>query len=379
MGVGVENAATDVTTANPDQGIHAQFQLQYPGTELSTFALDVNLVLPANGITAIIGQSGSGKTTLLRCVAGLERATRGQMVVNGETWQSETLFIPTHQRSLGYVFQESSLFPHLTAQGNLNYAVKRSGAANSTRLYDQVTELMGIDSALSRYPSQLSGGERQRIAIARALLIQPRLLLMDEPLASLDMARKLEILPYLEKLRVTFNIPILYVSHAMDEVAHLADHAVLLQHGNVKAQGSVEEVFSRVDLPSLTGDNIGVIWDGKVAQRDMQWHLVRVDCVADGLWLPDSGHRVGERVRTRIMARDVSLALSCHTDSSILNRLPVEIEEITATSDDTQALVRLKAGSKHLIAQLTWRSVDYLKLVPGLHLWAQIKSVAVIC
>ncbi len=363
--------------ANPEQGLHAQFQLQYPGKE-SAFALDVNLALPGNGITAIFGQSGSGKTTLLRCVAGLQQATRGQLMVNGETWQSDTLFLPTHQRSLGYVFQESSLFPHLTAKGNLSYAIKRSGIPNSATLYDQVIELMGIESVLSRYPRQLSGGERQRVAIARALLIQPRLLLMDEPLASLDMARKQEILPYLEKLRSALAIPILYVSHSVDEVARLANHVVVLQQGRVVTQGSISHVFSRLDLPLPTGNDAGVIWEGDVVERNQQWHLARIACAGGDLWVRDAGDAEGQCIRVRILAKDVSLALSCHNDSSIVNRIPVAVMETAPDRDAAMALVRLQAGNDHLIARLTYRSVDYLKLTPGQQLWAQIKSVAIV-
>lgn len=364
--------------ANADQGLHAQFQLQYPGAESSTFTLDVNLALPGNGITAIFGQSGSGKTTLLRCVAGLERATRGQLVVKGETWHSDTLFLPTHQRSLGYVFQESSLFPHLTAQGNLSYAIKRSGIPNSTALYDQVIELMGIEPVLSRYPKQLSGGERQRVAIARALLIQPRLLLMDEPLASLDMARKQEILPYLERLRTAFAIPILYVSHSVDEVARLADHVVLLQQGRVVTQGKVSHVFSQINLPLPLGNDAGVVWQGEVVERNQKWHLARIACAGGDLWVRDAGDAVGKRIRVRILAKDVSLTLSCHEDSSILNRLAVTADEIATDSDPAMALVRLQSVNDHLIARLTYRSIDHLKLEQGHQLWAQIKSVAIV-
>lgn len=368
-----------VTTAtNPKQGLHARFQWQYPGSGASTFSLQVDLALPGNGITAIFGQSGSGKTTLLRCVAGLERATRGYLTVNGETWQSDRVFLPTHQRSLGYVFQESSLLPHLTAQGNLNYAVKRAGAPGSPALYDQVVALMGIGPLLPRYPSQLSGGERQRVAIARALLVQPRLLLMDEPLASLDMARKQEILPYLEKLRTTFDIPILYVSHSVDEVTRLADHVVLLEQGRTVAQGHVSEVFSRLDLPLPAGDDAGVVWQGEVIERNQQWHLSRIRCAGGELWVRDAGDAVGQRIRVRILARDVSLTLACHDDSSILNRLPVRVMEIVTDRDAAMALVRLQAGSDHVIARLTYRSVEHLKLAAGQRLWAQIKSVAIV-
>lgn len=363
---------------NLDQGLHAQFQLGYLGRKSSGFTLDVNLALPGNGVTAIFGHSGSGKTTLLRCVAGLERAIRGQLIVKGEIWQNDTLFLPTHQRSLGYVFQESSLFPHLTAQGNLSYAIKRSGVLNSNTLYDQVIDLMGIAPVLSCHPKQLSGGERQRVAIARALLLQPRLLLMDEPLASLDMARKQEILPYLEKLRSTFATPILYVSHSMDEVVRLADHVVVLQQGSVIAQGDISHVFSRLDLPLPMGNDTGVIWQGEVVERQQQWHLTRIACAGGDLWVRDAGDAVGQWIRVRLLAKDISLTLSCHEDSSILNRLPVGVIETVRDRDPAMLLVRLQAGNDQLIARLTYRSVEHLQLKPGQQLWAQIKSVAIV-
>lgn len=373
-----DNPAVGKTPINPEPRLHAQFLMRYAGPDSSTFSLDVDLTLPGNGITAIFGQSGSGKTTLLRCVAGLERAQAGRLTVNGEDWQSDTLFLPTYQRPLGYVFQESSLFPHLSAKGNLHYAIKRSGVPDSNALYHQVIELMGIEPVLPRYPDQLSGGERQRVAIARALLIQPRLLLMDEPLASLDAARKQEILPYLERLGLTFDIPILYVSHSLDEVSRLADHVVVLQQGLAVAQGRVGDVFSRIDVPLLAGSDAGVVWQGVVKERNEKWHLARIACAGGDLWVRDAGDALGQRIRVRILARDVSLTLSYHEDSSILNRLPVDVLEIVTGNDAAMALVRLQAGNDFVTAQLTYRSVDYLKLAPGIRLWAQIKSVAIL-
>ena len=364
-------------TDSPAHGLHARFQLRYPGQPTDAVSLDVDLALPGRGVTAIFGQSGSGKTTLLRCIAGLEKTSQGRLTVNGDTWQDSTIFMPTHRRPLGYVFQESSLFAHLTAGGNLRYAVKRSDAPPSRDLYDRVIALMGIEPILQKHPHQLSGGERQRVAIARALLIQPRLLLMDEPLASLDAARKQEILPYLEKLHAEFDLPILYVSHAMDEVARLADHVVLLQHGKAVAEGAVGEVFSRLELPLPAGNDAGVVWRCRVVEKDTRWHLARVACAGGELWLRDAGDAIGRQIPVRIRAKDVSLTLACHDDSSILNRLPVEVVDIATDADEAMALVRLRSGTEHLIARLTYRSVDHLALRPGQALWAQIKSVAI--
>lgn len=342
------------------------------------FSLEVNVRLPGQGITTIFGHSGSGKTTLLRCMAGLEKPEQANIIVKGEVWQNQHISLATHKRPLGYVFQEASLFDHLTAKGNLDYAIKRADAPFNQALYTKVMDIMAIAPMLSRYPSQLSGGERQRIAIARALLIQPKILMMDEPLAALDSARKQEILPYLEKLRDSFDIPILYVSHSMDEVARLADHTLVLAQGKVIAQGNLTQVFSRIDLPMQLQQDKGVIVQATVVERDSQWQLMRVSFAIGELWLKDNGEAIGNRVRVRILARDVSLTLSCHDDSSILNRLPVTVVEIAADDDEAMVLLRLQVGEEFIIARLTRRSEAHLQITEGKKLWAQIKSVAIV-
>lgn len=360
---------------NPGDVIRAKVQLQHPN---SGFALDVDLTLPGSGVTAIFGASGSGKTTFLRCLAGLERPGHGVVTVNGERWQDGTFFVPPHKRPLGYVFQEASLFPHLSALENLRYAIKRAPSAVSKADYQRVLDTLGIEHLLTRRADQLSGGERQRIAIARALLIQPGILLMDEPLASLDAARKREILPYLERLRTTFKLPVVYVSHDIDEVTRLADEVVVLDNGQVVAQGSVLSLFSRLDLPHVHGNDVGVVWQARVEERDPRWHLLRAHCDGGELWIRDGGDALGEQFRIRILARDVSLALSCHADSSILNRLPVTVSELVPDADEAMMLVRCQAGEATLTARLTRRSVDALALSPGKPLWAQVKSVAIV-
>jgi molybdate transport system ATP-binding protein len=340
--------------------------------------LDIDTTMSTSGITAIFGHSGSGKTSLLRCIAGLEKAQQGQLIVNETCWQDANTFLPTHKRPIGYVFQEASLFPHLSAQKNLNYAVKRADQIVSPEFYQRVIEVMGLAGILNRYPSQLSGGERQRIAIARALLIQPRLLLMDEPLAALDHQRKQEILPYLERLHKSFDIPILYVSHSMDEVARLADHILVLDQGKVVAEGELTEVFSRIDLPQRLEEESGVILNGKVIEKDQQWQLMRVAFAEGHIWLPDSGETLEQEVRIRVLAKDVSLALSNHDDSSIVNRIPVAVSEIKSDQDKAMSLVRLAMGSDYLVSKLTQKSVHNLDLSIGLKVWAQIKSVAIV-
>ncbi|HEX5756043.1 MAG TPA: molybdenum ABC transporter ATP-binding protein, partial [Arenimonas sp.] len=248
------------------EGIAAKFALDWPG-----FALDVELALPARGVSALFGPSGSGKTTVLRCLAGLERA-RGAMRVGNEVWQDQARFLPTHRRPIGYVFQDAALFPHLSVLGNLRYGQRRSRDASSVDL-KQAIELLGIGDLLDRKPDTLSGGERQRVAIARALAVGPRLLLLDEPLAALDAARKREVLPYLETLHESLDIPVVYVSHSSDEVARLADHLVLLDAGRVRAQGPLLQLAADLEIARCFGEQPGVVIDAQLAERDTQWQL----------------------------------------------------------------------------------------------------------
>ncbi len=222
--------------------LDARFRIAWPG-----FSLDADLSLPSRGVTALFGHSGSGKTTLLRCIAGLERAPHGFLRVNGDVWQDASTWLPAYRRPIGYVFQEASLFPHLSVLGNLEFGLKRSGQNDRTHL-NHAIELLGIGHLLDRRPGRLSGGERSRVAIARALAITPKLLLMDEPLAALDEPRKQEILPYLERLRDEAQIPIVYVSHSVAEVARLSDTLVILEGGKVRAAGPTIELMHRLDL-----------------------------------------------------------------------------------------------------------------------------------
>ena len=358
--------------------IQTKFRLSHSSAAGNGFSLDVDCTLPSSGITAVFGASGSGKTSLLRCIAGLERAKDGKAVFDGTIWQDDKTFIPTHQRPIGYVFQESSLFSHLTAQKNLEYATSRSGQARNQDSYDRVLATMGITAILDRYPHQLSGGERQRVAMARALLIQPKLLLMDEPLASLDDARKQEILPYIETLKTEFKLPVVYVSHSMTEVARLADHALVLDQGRVVAEGSLVDVFSRVDRPSFMADSSGVVLHGSVVEIDKQWQLVKIRCSGGDLWVAGNADDLGRPVRLQVMARDVSIALAQHADTSILNRVEAEIIEIVECNDSPLNLIRLKFGSEYIVARLTRKSCFQLGVVVGNKVWAQIKSAALV-
>jgi molybdate transport system ATP-binding protein len=348
----------------------------------ASYTLDVALQLPARGVTALFGPSGCGKTSVLRAVAGLERAA-GRVALGAAVWQDDErqVFVPTHRRPLAYVIQEAALFPHLSVQGNLDYGLRRTPAAQRRIALEQAVELLGIAPLLARRSTALSGGERQRVAIARALVTSPQLLLMDEPLAALDAARKAEILPYLEGLNAALAIPIVYVSHAIDEVARLADHLVLLDQGRVVAQGPLAEVLARIDLPQSLGDDAGVVLDGVVGERDEPWHLARLDVDGPGcgLWARDAGLAVGRRVRLRVLARDVSLARAPQTGTSIGNQLRATVEAIADDSHPGLALVRVRvgpSGAVPLVARLTRRSAHALGLEAGMAVWAQVKTVA---
>jgi len=350
--------------------IQARFKLDWPG-----FSLDVDLSLPGRGVTALFGPSGCGKTTLLRSIAGLERPPKGFLQVNGELWQDNSLWLPTHRRPLAYVFQESSLFPHLSVMGNLQYGRQRTSPANAFDL-SQVIELLGIEALLPRKPDALSGGERQRVAIARALAVNPRLLLMDEPLAALDMQRKQEILPYLERMQKTLDIPIIYVTHAPDEVARLAEHIVMLEHGKVTASGSLHDTLSRVDLPLRLGDDLGVIIDARVSEIDKQWHLARLDFADGACWTRDQGLALQDTARLHILARDVSIAREKPAQSSIQNILAGRIDRCVDDDAPGSVIVRVLIGETPLLARITARAVAELALKPGDTVWVQVKSVA---
>lgn len=376
-----------MTTIERARGVQPiQITLEFARSE---FVLDVDLRLPSTGITVLFGTSGSGKTTLLRCVAGLERAPRAIVTVNGSEWQRDgSFFLPTWRRPLGYVFQEPSLFAHLNVAKNIRYGLSRCAPASSASpaWVDSVIELLGISRLLHRKPTELSGGERQRVAIARALAMQPQLLLLDEPLASLDQARRQEILPWLGRLRDELKIPMLYVTHASDEVARLADHLVVLDRGCVRASGPVSEVLSAINPVVVLGDDAGALLDVKVAEHDRHWKLVRVEFAGGDLWLRDTGFSTGDSkgpgtgkpARVRVLARDISIATERPTHTSIQNILPCVVESVTTELEGSQSLVQLRCGESILLARITSRAVASLNLVGGMQVWAQVKAVVLV-
>ena len=360
------------------ENIQARFRLDWPG-----FGLDVDLAFPSRGVTALFGPSGSGKTTLLRCIAGLERAPQGFLSIDGQVWQNGKHWVPTHKRFVGFVFQEASLFPHLSVGGNLRYGQKR--IAGERFSLDHAIALLGIGHLLERMPDRLSGGERSRVGIARALAVSPRILLMDEPLAALDFKRKQEVLPYLERLHNELDIPVVYVGHSADEVARLADHLVVLENGRVSVSGPLTDTLVRLDSSVGFGEDVGAVLDATVGIIDSTWHLARLDFAGGSLWTPDRELSVGRKVRVRILAKDVSLARRKPEDSSIQNVLQGQVDAIADDEHPGLALVRVRvatetldsaAGNSTLVARLTKRAAAALEVASGQEIWVQVKAVA---
>ncbi len=341
------------------------------------FSLQVDLTLPQRGVTAIFGPSGCGKTTLLRAIAGLDPAVTGEIRISDEVWLDGNNSLPPHRRPVGYVFQEASLFPHLTARGNIEYGLKRIPLKKQRIAFDDAVSLLGLESLLHRHPAQLSGGERQRVAIARALAVNPKILLMDEPLAALDLARKREIMPYLESLSRDLDIPILYVSHAPGEVARLANEMVLLDEGRVTATGPTTEIFTRLDLPLAHSDKAAALIDATVVGHDDQFSLTTLAFSGGYFLVSKKPLPIGHRARLRVIARDVSLTLEKQRDTSILNIFPATIDAIHSESA-SQMLVRLDVGGATLLSRITKKSCAALQLAPRKKVFAQVKSVALL-
>lgn len=346
------------------------------GHRFAGLALDIAFTAPP-GVTALFGRSGSGKTSVVNAVAGLLRPERGRILLDDAVlFDSDAgTFLPPHRRRMGYVFQDARLFPHLTVRQNLLFG-QWFARAGSQSDFDRIVDLLDVSALLARRPGHLSGGERQRVALGRAILSRPRLLLMDEPLAALDEARKAEILPYLERLRDELGLPILYVSHAMAEVARLATTIILIEAGRVVAAGPAAEVLSDPAAAPVFGlREAGALLTARVTAHEADG-LSRLDGPAGTLWLPQVAAPPGTALRLRILAQDVMLSLGRPAGLSALNVLPATVRDIRLGSGPG-ALVRLDAGGETLLARVTRRSATALDLRPGRPIFAVIKAVSV--
>jgi molybdate transport system ATP-binding protein len=351
----------------------ARFDVTYPD-----FRLQVDLDVPATGVTAVFGPSGAGKTTLLRCLSGLERSPNGFMRLGDQVWQDESqgVYVPIARRSVGYVFQEPRLFPHLKVRSNLQYGLKRTPTADRRLTLERVADILGINHLLDRRPGTLSGGEKQRVAIGRALLTSPRLLLLDEPLAGLDLARKREILSFITRVHRELAIPIMYVSHAVSEILQLADRVVLLKEGRIVMVGTVNDMLSSVHLSEMSGARqLGAVIETRVASHEPEFGLTRLAFSHQSLYVPLQALEIGAPLRVHVHARDVALALGPPaTPISVLNVLEATVAEVR-DGQGASADITLDVGCV-LVARITRKSLTTLNLQSGQRVWAYIKTVA---
>lgn len=359
-------------------GIRATFQ-----GDLGSFRLDADFTAPGRGVTALFGPSGCGKTTVLRCLAGLTRLAGGNLSVDGRTWQEGEHFVPPHRRPIGYVFQEANLFPHLSVKGNLIFGKGRDRGGDGARGpgLGEVTDLLGLEGLLERSPARLSGGERQRVAIGRALLSEPRLLLMDEPLAALDRFSKDEIIPYLERLHDTLSIPVIYVSHDVNEVERLADFMIMMEDGRVRAAGPLADVLADGGLPLARTPQAGTVLTARVRDFDAHYGLSLMEVAGETLVVGGRVGAHGTEHRVRINAMDVSLTLEKASGTSILNILPAKVIRQHPVGE-AQLNVSLALGADghgpRILARITRRSWDALGLDVGRMVHAQVKGVALV-
>ena len=352
-----------------------KFRLRHPGFELA-LAHDMALA----GITALFGHSGSGKTTALRVLAGLEKGADGWVSYDGEPWQTpapENVFVPPHARAIGYTFQDARLFPHLSVKGNLDFAANRASLRENGTDFETVVGRLDLEDLLTRRPQSLSGGERQRVAVARALLTKPRLMLMDEPMSALDSRRKAEILPYIARLPEAFGVPVVYVTHSVDEVASLADTMIVLSKGRKVADGPVAETLARIDLGPATGRfEAGVVLEATISSHDAEYHLTSLDVAGTKFTLPLISASPGTKVRLRVRARDVTLATKRPESTSSRNIIEGHVAEIIEEPDTPFAETVVEIPGGRLRARITRRSTAELGLKPGTKVFAQVKSTS---
>jgi molybdate transport system ATP-binding protein len=362
-----------------EKTIRAEFK-----ASIGKFSLDAGFTAPAKGVTALFGPSGCGKTTVLRCIAGLLRVSDGACEIDGDVWQArDGTFLPTHKRPVGYVFQEASLFPHLSVRRNLMFGAPRrsDGATRKAIAFDEVVDLLGVTPLLDRSPRNLSGGERQRVAIGRALMSQPKLLLMDEPLSALDRATKNEILPFLERLRDHLSLPVVYITHDIAEVERLADQIVLMESGRVLAAGALNDLQSNPALPLAIARDAAVSLNGVIEAYDAEYGLLTLSVRGGRLFVPAPPAKIGERRRIQVIAGDVSLAREPPGPSSILNVLPAQIVSAKPVAvDEIVAVVALgaTADGERLLSRMTRKSWEMLGFAEGVKAHAQVKAVALV-
>lgn len=341
------------------------------------FTLEVDQCFPTTGVTAIYGPSGSGKTTLLRAIAGLLKPSLGHVIFNREVWQNDSMFLPTHQRELAYVFQEPSLFEHLSVKGNIDYAFKRVPDDQALITPEHAIQALGLQTLLGRDPHTLSGGEKQRVAIARAICSNPKLLLMDEPLSALDRDSKREILPMIVSLQQNFELPIVYVSHALDEVARLADHLVVMERGRVIESGEIQSMLTKLDLSLAKDASAESLIEAVVVAHDDEFELTYLDSQVGRFSVLKRPLAVGENVRILIAARDVSITLKRQADTSILNIFEATVDQIEAAGT-AQVTVKLMANGVPILARLTKKSMALMNLKKHDVVYVQAKSVAIL-
>ena len=340
------------------------------------FSIETKFSIPDRGVLGIFGPSGSGKTTLLRCIAGLEKEVSGRIELADEVWLDQDKSIPSQQRNVGYVFQDSRLFPHLSVADNLAYGMRRQNRPGEVIDRDDLLTLLNIDHLLARRPSQLSGGEKQRVAIARALLKNPQVLLLDEPLSSLDQKRKQEILPFLGKLHEELKIPMLYVSHSLEEVSFLCDHMLVIEQGRVRFDGDIHQALVSSDSPLATAENAAAILDGNVSKQEKDFQISTVHTRNGNAIQVPGILPIGQHVRLRLRATDISLSKTAATDSSILNILEGIIIQVVE-QQPTHVLLQVDVNQDILLVRVTIKSFKLLALAPQQKIFVQIKAVSI--
>lgn len=348
--------------------------------QLGAFQLDAHFTLPARGVTALFGQSGCGKTSVLRCIAGLTRLAQGYLRVGDETWQDGGQMLPAHKRAVGYVFQEASLFAHLSVRGNLQFAHKRAGRGRPGPDFDDVVSLLGLANLLERSATSLSGGERQRVAIGRALLAAPRILLLDEPLSGLDRASKEEIIPYLERLHDQLEIPVLLISHDTDEVERLADHMLLMENGRIVSAGPLMDLLADPTLFIARSRKTASVLEATVRSYDADDELTELAIAGLPLWVPGFVAENGDNRRVRIAATDVSLSRQEPSRTTILNILPASIIDVHPIESGRVNLVLALDNPQgpRLIARISRRSFNSFGFAAGQQVFAQVKGVSMV-